>query len=161
MFWPIPNTFLSGASAAAGIAAINSIGNLSGFAGPYAMGYLKDRDRQLHGGPVCCSAGCRAARRDRRRHCFRISGDVSKKKKKNAAKRSRRKHRSKIVAADLFCGAGGLTNGLAKAGIDVRIGVDIDPACEYPYTANNDSEFLLKSVVNCRQRISTSEMNAI
>ena len=28
--------------AAAGIAAINSLGNLSGFAGPFAMGYLKD-----------------------------------------------------------------------------------------------------------------------
>jgi DNA (cytosine-5)-methyltransferase 1 len=75
------------------------------------------------------------------------SGDVSKKKKTDAAKRSRGKNRPRIVAADLFCGAGGLTNGLAKAGIDVRIGVDIDPACEYPYTANNDSEFLLKSVV--------------
>jgi DNA (cytosine-5)-methyltransferase 1 len=77
-----------------------------------------------------------------------VSSGVAKKKKKNgAAKRSRRKTPAKIVAADLFCGAGGLTNGLAKAGIDVRIGVDIDPACEFPYTANNDSEFLLKSVV--------------
>src|SRR5882724_1778822 len=43
MFWPLPASFLTGASAAAGIAAINSLGNLSGFAGPYAMGYLKDR----------------------------------------------------------------------------------------------------------------------
>jgi nitrate/nitrite transporter NarK len=42
MFWPLPSSFLTGASAAAGIAAINSLGNLSGFAGPYAMGYLKD-----------------------------------------------------------------------------------------------------------------------
>jgi hypothetical protein len=42
MFWPLPASFLTGASAAAGIAAINSLGNLSGFAGPYAMGYLKD-----------------------------------------------------------------------------------------------------------------------
>jgi DNA (cytosine-5)-methyltransferase 1 len=75
------------------------------------------------------------------------SGGVAKKKKKGAAERSHGTKRPKIVAADLFCGAGGLTNGLAKAGIDVRIGVDIDPACEYPYTANNDSEFLLKSVV--------------
>jgi nitrate/nitrite transporter NarK len=38
MFWPLPASFLTGASAAAGIAA----GNLSGFAGPFAMGYLKD-----------------------------------------------------------------------------------------------------------------------
>jgi nitrate/nitrite transporter NarK len=42
LFWPIPSSFLTGASAAAGIAAINSIGNLSGFAGPYLMGFLKD-----------------------------------------------------------------------------------------------------------------------
>jgi MFS family permease len=42
LMWPIPNTFLSGASAAAGIAAINSIGNLSGYFGPSIMGYLKD-----------------------------------------------------------------------------------------------------------------------
>jgi MFS family permease len=42
MFWPMPASFLTGASAAAGIAAINSIGNLAGFFGPYAMGFLKD-----------------------------------------------------------------------------------------------------------------------
>ena len=42
LFWPIPGAFLTGASAAAGIATINSIGNLSGFFGPYVMGYLKD-----------------------------------------------------------------------------------------------------------------------
>ena len=54
--------------------------------------------------------------------------------------------RRNIYAIDLFCGAGGLTHGLVKAGIDVRLGVDIDPACEYPYTANNDAVFLLKPV---------------
>lgn len=53
-----------------------------------------------------------------------------------------------IRAVDLFCGAGGLTRGLEKAGIDVCLGVDIDPACEYPFTANNDAEFLLQSVAN-------------
>ena len=42
LLWPIPSAFLTGTSAAAGIAAINSIGNLSGFAGPYMMGYLQD-----------------------------------------------------------------------------------------------------------------------
>jgi len=52
----------------------------------------------------------------------------------------------KICAIDLFCGVGGLTLGLQNAGIDVRLGIDIDPACEYPYTANNKAEFLLKSV---------------
>jgi len=42
VFWTLPTAFLSGAAAAAGIAVINSIGNLAGFAGPFAMGWLKD-----------------------------------------------------------------------------------------------------------------------
>ena len=60
--------------------------------------------------------------------------------------RYEKRYGRKIYAVDLFCGAGGLTHGLGKAGIDVRLGVDIDPACEYPYTANNDAKFLLKPV---------------
>jgi D-galactonate transporter len=43
VFWTLPTAFLSGAAAAGGIAIINSIGNLSGFAGPYVMGWVKDR----------------------------------------------------------------------------------------------------------------------
>ena len=42
VFWTLPTAFLSGAAAAGGIAIVNAIGNLSGFAGPYAVGYLKD-----------------------------------------------------------------------------------------------------------------------
>ena len=42
VFWTLPTAFLSGAAAAGGIAIINAIGNLSGFFGPYLMGYLKD-----------------------------------------------------------------------------------------------------------------------
>ncbi len=42
VFWTLPTAFLSGTAAAGGIAMINSIGNLAGFAAPYAMGYLKD-----------------------------------------------------------------------------------------------------------------------
>jgi len=52
-----------------------------------------------------------------------------------------------IHGVDLFCGAGGLTRGLEIAGINVRLGIDIDPACEHPYDANNDASFLLKSVI--------------
>lgn len=52
----------------------------------------------------------------------------------------------RIDAVDLFCGAGGLTHGLGQAGVNVRLGVDIDPACKYPYEANNKAKFLLKSV---------------
>ncbi len=36
--WQLPSTFLTGAAAAAGIGLINSIGNLSGFVGPYLTG---------------------------------------------------------------------------------------------------------------------------
>jgi len=42
VFWTLPTTFLSGAGAAAGIAAVNSIGNLGGFFGPKVFGWLKD-----------------------------------------------------------------------------------------------------------------------
>lgn len=42
VFWTLPTAFLSGTAAAAGIAIINAIGNLAGFAGPYVMGWLKD-----------------------------------------------------------------------------------------------------------------------
>ena len=51
-----------------------------------------------------------------------------------------------IRAIDLFCGAGGLTRGLLDAGIDVRLGVDNDPACRYPYEVNNGVPFLLEDV---------------
>ena len=42
IFWTIPARFLTGAAAAGGLAFINSIGALGGFAGPLAMGWLKD-----------------------------------------------------------------------------------------------------------------------
>jgi nitrate/nitrite transporter NarK len=41
-FWGLPTAFLSGTAAAGGIALINSLGNLGGYAGPTIMGYLKD-----------------------------------------------------------------------------------------------------------------------
>ncbi len=56
------------------------------------------------------------------------------------------KTKLRVSAVDLFCGAGGLTRGLEKSGIAVNLGIDIDPACEYPYSANNTASFLLKSV---------------
>jgi MFS transporter, ACS family, tartrate transporter len=40
--WAMPSMFLSGAGAAAGIAMINSIGNLGGFVGPFSIGWLKN-----------------------------------------------------------------------------------------------------------------------
>ena len=49
---------------------------------------------------------------------------------------------SSITAVDLFCGVGGLTRGLSNAGINVKLGVDLDPACEFPLEENNDTRFL-------------------
>ena len=46
LFWPIPTAYLGGTSAAAGIALINSIGNLGGFALPFAVGWLNDHTKQ-------------------------------------------------------------------------------------------------------------------
>ena len=42
LFWTMPTAMLAGASAAAGIALINSIGNLSGFLAPYVVGAITD-----------------------------------------------------------------------------------------------------------------------
>ena len=42
LFWSLPTAFLGGTAAAAGIAAINSVGNLAGFVSPYLIGTLKD-----------------------------------------------------------------------------------------------------------------------
>ncbi|SAL09288.1 major facilitator transporter [Caballeronia peredens] len=48
--WTMPTMFLSGAAAATGIAAINSIGNLGGFAGPVMIGWIKDQTGSFSGG---------------------------------------------------------------------------------------------------------------
>ena len=50
VFWTLPTAVLSGSAAAAGIAVINSIGNLAGFFGPYAMGWIKDATGSFTGG---------------------------------------------------------------------------------------------------------------
>lgn len=41
-FWPRPTRLLAGTAAASGIAVINSFGNIGGFVGPYAFGWLVD-----------------------------------------------------------------------------------------------------------------------
>lgn len=56
VFWTLPTSFLSGAAAAGGIAIVNSIGNLSGFAGPYLMGFIRDRTGSFNGGLLCLAA---------------------------------------------------------------------------------------------------------
>ncbi|MGY8682224.1 MFS transporter [Bradyrhizobium sp. UFLA05-153] len=49
-FWSLPGLFLTRSTAAVSIATINSIGNLGGFAGPYAIGAIKDATGSAYGG---------------------------------------------------------------------------------------------------------------
>ncbi|MDB9521646.1 DNA cytosine methyltransferase, partial [Dolichospermum circinale CS-1225] len=53
-----------------------------------------------------------------------------------------------IAIVDLFCGAGGLTHGFEQAGLPVKVGYDIDPACKFPYEHNNKAKFILQDVEN-------------
>ncbi len=60
LFWSFPGSVLLGVGVAAGLAAINSVGNLGGFVGPYLLGALTDwlgsaggghrASRRVHGG---------------------------------------------------------------------------------------------------------------
>ncbi|MDR5813473.1 MFS transporter [Caballeronia sp. LZ033] len=56
VFYTLPNRFLSGQAAAGGLALINSIGALGGFAGPYLVGYLKDSFGTFTAGMIGLSA---------------------------------------------------------------------------------------------------------
>lgn len=58
----------------------------------------------------------------------------------------------KVSAIDLFCGIGGLSYGMKKAGIPVLAGVDIDDTCEYAFKANVKGDFIAKNI---------SELNGI
>jgi ACS family tartrate transporter-like MFS transporter len=51
-FWSLPSEFLTGFSAAAGIALVNCFGNLGGFVGPYAVGAINRKTGSFKGGLV-------------------------------------------------------------------------------------------------------------
>ena len=55
-FWSLPTAFLSGTAAAAGIALINSVGNLGGFVGPYVVGFLSDSTGSFYAGLLLLAA---------------------------------------------------------------------------------------------------------
>lgn len=52
----------------------------------------------------------------------------------------------RISAIDLFCGIGGLSYGLKKAGILVVAGVDLDKSCQYVYERNVHADYILKDI---------------
>jgi MFS family permease len=55
-FWAMPSDFLTGAKAAASIAAINSIGNLGGFLGPYLIGWARETTGSFTAGLMISAA---------------------------------------------------------------------------------------------------------
>lgn len=66
-----------------------------------------------------------------------------------------------IEAADLFCGAGGLTYGLQQnPEIRVVVGVDLDDTCVYPFENNNKSVFLLKNIENVKGHELTKDFSS-
>lgn len=54
----------------------------------------------------------------------------------------------KIACVDLFCGAGGLTHGFILEGLPVVAGIDLDPACRFPYEKNNGKVRFLEQDVS-------------
>jgi len=55
-----------------------------------------------------------------------------------------------VLAVDIFCGIGGLTHGLIKAGIPVIGGIDSDETCKYAYETNNNALFIKSDVRNLK-----------
>jgi ACS family tartrate transporter-like MFS transporter len=60
-FWALPSEFLTGYAAAAGLALINSCGNLAGFVGPYTIGAIAQRTGNAYGGLALAGAVMLAA----------------------------------------------------------------------------------------------------
>jgi ACS family tartrate transporter-like MFS transporter len=56
-FWAMPTAMLRGTAAAAGIALVNSFGNLGGFAGPWLLGLVKEATGGFAWGLVTLAAG--------------------------------------------------------------------------------------------------------
>ena len=56
LFWTLPTAWLSGTAAAAGIAVINSVGNLAGFGGPYLIGWVAELTGKTSTGLLVLSA---------------------------------------------------------------------------------------------------------
>lgn len=57
-----------------------------------------------------------------------------------------KKEVSLVKAIDLFCGAGGLTHGLIKSGINVIAGYDIEESCKFAYEYNNKAQFITQDI---------------
>lgn len=65
---------------------------------------------------------------------------------------------TKIACVDLFCGAGGLTHGFILERLPVVAGIDLDPACRFPYEKNNgQAKFIERDV----SKVTIDELNGL
>jgi DNA (cytosine-5)-methyltransferase 1 len=62
-----------------------------------------------------------------------------------------------LSAVDLFCGLGGLSHGLFQEGITINAGIDLDPACRFPFTFNNMGKFIESDISN----ISSTQISSL
>ena len=61
VFWTLPTAMLGGTAAAGGIALVNSLGNLGGYLGPFAIGWLKDATGSYSAGLLVLAIGMASA----------------------------------------------------------------------------------------------------
>jgi MFS family permease len=61
VFWSLPTAALSGAAAAAGIAWINSVGNLAGYVSPFLIGHIRDTTGSMASAQLVLAGSCLAA----------------------------------------------------------------------------------------------------
>jgi MFS family permease len=57
-FWSLPTAFVTGAAASAGIAWINSVGNLAGYLSPFLVGVIRDATHNMTPALLLLSACC-------------------------------------------------------------------------------------------------------
>jgi DNA (cytosine-5)-methyltransferase 1 len=67
---------------------------------------------------------------------------------------------NKIKAVDFFCGGGGMSFGMKKAGIDVLAGIDYEPDCKETYEANiQGAKFIEANVFDLKEHELEDQLN--
>ncbi len=64
-----------------------------------------------------------------------------------------------LKAVDFFCGGGGMSYGMKKAGIDVLAGIDFEPSCKETYEANIGGKFIQADVFDLKPKDLVDELN--
>lgn len=88
---------------------------------------------------------------------MKSSRATSTRRPSSKRKGSRKSGAQKVSCVDLFCGAGGLTHGFVLEGLPVAAGIDLDPACRFPYEANNEAQFVERDI----SEVTVAELKAL